>query len=230
MPIKSYSSKKIGAVEVGHEAKQYTLTSTRLVLRSFNQNEERFLIERYGVLLGKPENVALFGEGKPWTETQVTKFVQGEIKKWDENQKFAVFTIFNKETNEFMGCLYIDHSVADFAKVGAGHENVAEIGYIIDQAFWGKGYGTEIAILGKKYIKHIVAESPQDSLEGSIREIVATVHPDNIGSKKILEKTLKRHEEEEFIKFGGNRRLLFFKPFAVSTSAAAEPMPLGAKL
>jgi RimJ/RimL family protein N-acetyltransferase len=225
MLIKNYSSKKIGVVEVRNEANQYTICSARLALRSFNQNEEPFLIEQYAALLGSSKNVALFGEGKPWTLTQVTEFVHGEIKKWNDNQKFAVFTIFNKETNEFMGCLNIDHSVAGFAKVGAGHENVAEIGYIIDQAFWGKGYGTEIAILGKKYIKHIVTEAPTDSLEGSIREIVATVHPDNIGSKKILEKTLKRQEEEEFVKFGGKRRFLFFKPFAVSNVAEVEPMP-----
>ncbi|PWY53967.1 N-acetyltransferase [Legionella qingyii] len=225
-----YTSKKLGNVTIKSELNHYSVYSNRLEARSLNQDEESFLIDKYTLLLEKPENIKMFGEGKTWKPSAVKEFIKDEIKRWNFGNKFSVLSIYHSTTQEFIGYLCVNHSLDDFANVGVGHKNVGEIAYIIDQAFWGKGYGTEIAILGKKFIKHIISESENETLEHNIKEIVATVHPSNEGSKRILQKTLKHQEQEEFTKFGGQPRLLFFKPLKPYIPQVDESNVLAAKL
>lgn len=226
----TYTSKTLGNVIIKSELNKYTICSNRLEARSLNQDDESFLIDKYTPLLENPENTRMFGEGKAWGPSAVKEFIQNETKRWNSGNKFSVFSIYHSTTQEFIGYLYIKHSLDDFSNVGVGHKNAGEIAYIIDQAFWGKGYGTEIAILGKKFIKHIISESENETLEKNIKEIVATVHPSNEGSKRILQKTLKNQEQEEFTKFGGQPRLLFFKPLKNVDAEGSKPMDLNPKL
>ena len=226
----TYTSKKVGNVTIKSELNHYTIYSNRLEARSLNQDEESFLIDKYTTLLENPENVKMFGEGKTWGPSAVKEFIQDETKRWNSGNKFSVLSIYHSTTQEFIGYLHIKHSLDDFSHVGVGHQNVGEIAYIIDQAFWGKGYGTEIAILGKKFIKHIISESESETLEKNIKEIVATVHPSNEGSKRILQKTLKHQEQEEFTKFGDKPRLLFFKPLKTNVPLVDESSVFTAKL
>lgn len=226
----TYTSKKLGNVVIKSEFNHYTICSNRLEARSVNQDEERFLIDNYTLLLGNPENTKMFGEGKVWESSAVKEFIKDETKRWNSGKKFSVLSIYHSSTQEFIGYLYIKHSLDDFSNVGVGHQNVGEIAYIIDQAFWGKGYGTEIAIMGKKFIKHIISESESETLESNIKEIVATAHPLNEGSKRILQKTLKNQEQEEFTKFGGQPRLLFFKPLKTADASVSKPMNLTSRL
>ncbi|WP_133138016.1 GNAT family N-acetyltransferase [Legionella rowbothamii] len=210
-----YKSKKLGDVLIRNESNQYSIFSSKVEARSLNQEGEDDLIEKYTRLLGNQENVRLFGTGKAWTPEEVRGFIKNELKEWNSDNKFSVFSIYHSSTQEFIGFLQVRHALDDFSHVGEGHSNVGEIAYIIDKDFWGNGYGTELAILGKKFIKYIISESEQ-TLERDIKEIVATVHPENEGSKRILQKTLKHQEPEEFAKFGGQPRLLFFKPLISS--------------
>lgn len=228
----TYTSKKIGDIVIKSDANRYTMCSSRLEARSLNQDPEHCLIENYSRLLINPDNVRLFGDGKPLDSSAITDFIQTETKHWHEGNKFSVFSIYLANTQEFIGYLHIEHALDDFSHIGVGHQNVGEITYIIDQAFWGKGYGTEIAILGKKFIKQIISETADESPEKNMKEIVATVHPSNLGSKKILQKTLKHQEPEEFTKFGGQPRLLFFKPLdkVHKVLISTEPCPTEATI
>lgn len=207
-------SKKIGEVLIKQDGQQYTLCSPRLEARSLNQESEGTLITQYIPLLEKAENVKLFGMGVPWSMERVQEFIHNERSVWDAGNAFSVFSLYLTGTNEFLGFMQIKSSKDEFKYMGSGHSDAAEISYIIDSDFWGKGYGTEIAILAKKFIKMFAKEC-------EIKEIVATVHPENVGSKRILQKTLKRQEPEAFSKFGGQPRLLFFKP--LDTSKASFP-------
>jgi len=221
-----YTSKQIGNIAISTEGNKVTIKTERLELRSSNQNKAHALIENYTHLLGDPENVALFAEGKPWSKKKVEELVNNEIQKWDEDHRFCMFSIHDAKIGHFMGSLHVIHAKQDYTNIGSGHENVAEIAYILDKSYWGKGYGTEIAILGKKYIKHVIAEDEVNSLESPLQQIVATVHPMNIGSKKILQKTLKHQEDEELIKFNGQPRLLFFKPLKSASNPLKGVVPL----
>jgi RimJ/RimL family protein N-acetyltransferase len=211
MKTVNYASKKIDNIAISAGENTVTIHTKRLTLRSLNQTEEHFLIENYSLLLGDLENTRLYAEGESWSKQKVEEFVKCEKQKWDDGNQFCVFSIHN-EADQFMGSLRITHAEQDYENIGSGHKNVAEIAYIIDKSFWGKGFGTEVAIIAKKYIKHIISEAETNSLESQLQEIVATVHPLNEGSKRILQKTLKYQDGEEFFKFGGKPRLLFFKP------------------
>ncbi|WP_131782712.1 GNAT family N-acetyltransferase [Legionella gresilensis] len=212
MKITTYQSKKIGTVVVRTEGHQATICSDRLKLKSLNQCNISYLIDQYKPLLINPENTKWFGTGKIWSEKEVEDFVLEEEKYWREGRNYGAFAVYDAKTKNFIGSLFINQAINDFAHIGAGHKQAIEIGYIIDKEFNGKGYGTEIAILGKKYIKYLAANLTNLNEENKIKEIVATVHPLNKGSLRILEKTLKQQEPEEFKKFGGQPRLLFFKP------------------
>lgn len=230
MKQKNCISKKVGNITIKSKVNEHTISTNRLEARSLNQDDERFLLDKYTHLLASPENIKQFGEGKVWTPADVKEFIQAEMKRWNSGNKFSVLSVYHSATKEFIGYLHIKHSVDDFSDVGIGHQNVGEIAYIIDQAFWGKGYGTEIAVMGKKFIKHIISESENETIEKSIKEIVATVHPSNEGSKKILEKTLKQMEQEEFSKFGNQPRLLFFKTLKTANKSENPSLSLTAKL
>ena len=86
---------------------------------------------------------------------------------------------------------------------------------MLNHTFWGMGYGTEIAFAGKKYIKHMVEYGAFKNLNNPLTEIVATAHPENVGSIKILKKALKRQENNTINCFKGNERLFFYKPLDV---------------
>lgn len=226
MKTKSYASKQVGNIEIKTEANYLTINSQRLTLRSLNQDAKEELLINYTALLIKPENVRLFGDGNPWSPELIDELVTGESIKWNEGKPFGALSVHNAQTNEFMGYLDLHQVIEEYAKVGAGHSNAVEIGYILDNAFWGQGYGTEIAIIAKKYIKHVIAESSETKqLENRPKEIVATVHPKNEGSFKILQKTLKHKEEEELIKWG-QPRLLFFKPLKSHLAPSPNTMQL----
>ncbi|STX29239.1 Uncharacterised protein [Legionella beliardensis] len=219
MKITNQQSKTAGPIVVKTHDNQASIFSNRLELKSLNQSKDSYLNEQYGLLLGKPENISMFGEGKVWSTQAVNEFVASEVQKWNSGENYSNFSVHDKQTQEFIGSLFLKQVSDEFAHVGAGHKNTVEIGYIIDQRFGGKGYGTEVAILGKKYIKHVLATETQTK---PVDLAVATVHPNNIGSKKILQKTLKHQEPEEFLKFGNRPRFLFFKPLKPEAISALQ--------
>ncbi|BCA96237.1 hypothetical protein TUM19329_25980 [Legionella antarctica] len=225
----NYTSKKVGDITISVvDGNKFTITTNRLVLYSLNQIEEDSLIENYNHLLRDPKNVALYGYGEPWSREHVEKLIREQTLKWNSGERFCIFSVHDAASKNFIGSLTIKHAKNDFSTVGSGHENAAEIGYILDKKFWGKGFGTEVAIIGKKYIKHLVAEA-RNSHQDSPQEIVATVHPLNGGSKRILQKTLKNQEPDEFLKFGDLPRLLFFKPLKQINSLFEQPAALELK-
>lgn len=210
-----YFSKKAGEITIAQKNTWHSIYSQRLEARSLNQENESSLITQYTNLLGNLDNIYLFAEGKPWNTIAVKEFIQSEVRRWNAGNTFSVLSVYQSTTQAFIGFLQVKHLIDDFRDVGKGHPNVAEIIYVVDRAFWGKGYGTELAIMGKQFIKHLISESPKGSVERSIKEIVGTVHPSNEGSRKILENTLSFQEKNAFIRFNGQPRLLFYNPVEV---------------
>lgn len=63
--------------------------------------------------------------------------------------------------------------------------NETEVGYLLDQPFWGKGYATEAARASLQFGFDQFAFS----------YLIALVHPENIGSRRVLEKCGMRYME-----------------------------------
>jgi len=228
----NYLSKKAGNIAISTEQNNVTVHTSRLEFKSLNQQSKIHLIRHFSKLLGNQNNTKLFFEGKPWSKERVIAFIHHEGQKWDKGEQFSVFAVYNRTTQKFIGSLHVYYVPKEYASIGQGHENVAEIAYILDKTAWGKGYGTEIAVVGKKYIKHLVAQAEINSPAHQLNGIVATVHPENEGSRKILEKTLKNFEPEPFVKYGGQPRVLFYNrlsPQAV-TKQVENPLPLKVRL
>jgi RimJ/RimL family protein N-acetyltransferase len=58
-------------------------------------------------------------------------------------------------------------------------EGDIELGYFLKPSAWGKGYATDIA---RRLLEFAFRESP-------LEELVASVHDENLASKKVLEKS-----------------------------------------
>ncbi len=207
----TYHSKKVGEITIETESNFITIYTNRLKLRSLNQLNREELIAHTTQLMGAAENTALFGDGQVWDEKKVIALVDLAINEWNGNTRFGVFAVHDVKTNEFMGNLHVDYNPNEFFSIFGKHKNAAEIGYMLDHKYWGKGYGTEIAIAGKKYIKHMIATNGFERIENPLEEIVATAHPENHGSTSILRKTLKCQEDIVITRYG-HPRLFFYKP------------------
>lgn len=205
-------SKLTGPINLSITNHAVTLTTDRLIYLSYHQLNTAALSCQLGAILGNPENVKMYCEGKPWSQTRVNEYVQRHTLQWNQDNLYASLAVFDTATNTLIGNLGIYYPVETYEKIGRGHHNVAEIGYIIDHKYWGKGFGTEIATVGKKYINYLANQFNKEGTQSAPVEVTATSHPENKASKRILEKVLKNSEDVIFKKHNGNPRLMFFKP------------------
>ncbi len=226
----TYLSKKSGPITIRSEQNHLTIQTKRLKLQSINQIESESLIAAYTKLLTDPQNVAMFENGQPWDSERIRDYVTSETAQWDEGNLFGIFAVYDIEHEQFIGTLGIKFVPNEYKNLGHGHVNVAELSYVLDQSSWGQGYGTEIAIAGKKYIRCIREELTPKAIDSVPTEIVATVDPSNTGSKRILEKILKHQEDTLLIKFDGKPRVLFFKPLPIHPESSETSPMLLAKL
>ncbi|ESU28173.1 GCN5-related N-acetyltransferase [Flavobacterium limnosediminis JC2902] len=84
------------------------------------------------------------------------------------------FAVVLKETNEFIGW----SGIKFLTEPENNHVNVYEIGYRLQEEYWGKGYGSEAAQAWLDY----------GFSEMKIEKMYASVHKENTASKRILEK------------------------------------------
>lgn len=203
MKYETYLSKRIGEVKVLRKEGLILLESSRLQLKPLGQDDSGQLFENCTTLLTKMQNMSLHGSGKPWSFAEITALIEKEKTKLSQLDNFYKFSVYDLANQQFMGILTIDYQKDAIS----GHPNAVEIGYIIDEPFWGQGFGTELAIVAKKYIKDVLATVEMNDLP---QEIVATVHPENKGSYRILEKTLKNRDDLLLTRYG-QPRLCFFK-------------------
>ncbi len=212
---KSYHSKRVGAMTITSDGHEVTIVTARLKITSLNQHDSVYLKLKYTHLFTQPNNVALYRKGSVWSDEEIDESIQIEQAPWNTSKQFGDLIIEEIQSGEFVGVLSITYRPNEYSQLGIGHPMVAEIGYILEESFWGKGYGTEAAIAAKKYIKHMLASSFLDEAEMPVREIVATVHPNNAGSNAILSKTLKRKEPEAFERYG-SIRMFYYKPLKMN--------------
>ncbi len=107
-------------------------------------------------------------------------------------EKFKAILKTNKE-NSFYGfykvILIETEAVIGFAKIVPFEENSIEIGYALLAPYWRKGFTTELI---EKMTNHCLEYIPD-------KKIIAIVNLENIGSKKVLEKSnFKCYKQGEF--------------------------------
>jgi len=117
-----------------------------------------------------------------WGNEEVMKYCEGacarervlqSIEFYINLQKekgFSPYVVTLKENNEIIGACGFNPTKNDFE---------IELIYHFAQKYWGKGYTTEAA---KACLNHA-----RNNLK--INKIIASIHPSNIASRKVLEKS-----------------------------------------
>lgn len=222
---------------IDSSSQEVTITTNRLKLYSLNQRNIFQQICDYRALFSKPENMALFRDGKPWNIKMVVKYLDTQNAKWDEGDVLSTFSVHDKNSGSYIGTLNIYYRANEYEKTGGGHSNVVEIGYIVDKPNWGKGFGTELALVARKYIECLILDRLKDKNQSRPipDEIVATAHPDNKASLRILQRVLGKKEDTILKKFADQPRVMFFRPLkgpldkiADVSEASVEKASMGA--
>lgn len=150
-----------------------------------------------------------FPDPNPPQIKRVERFVAGQQEHW---QKFGygnwgILPVENQETQASSvvrnGIPHTDH-LAGFhpapQSMSSGRRqeiigwaglqflpelNEIEVGYLLDQPFWGKGYATEAARASLRFgFEHF-----------GFPRMIALVHPENIASRRVIEKCGMRYEK-----------------------------------
>jgi ribosomal-protein-alanine N-acetyltransferase len=121
----------------------------------------------------------------PMTEAEIRQEMPDSIKRGG-NGGIGIWCIADRKSGEKLGSTYllpmpIDTDDTDFSLVVMGQMPDAEIeiGYFLKRSAWGCGYATEVC-------KRVLQFAFQ---KVSLDEVVASVDEDNVGSKKVLEKS-----------------------------------------
>jgi RimJ/RimL family protein N-acetyltransferase len=154
---------------------------------------ERLLIESYKPchlqksisLYSDPEITRFYDSGKPKSVPMILSFVETYgIKPFQQGKKLGLFSIFIKDTCDFVG--HIDLTLFDETS------ETLEIGYILSKQYQGQGLGTEAAYaMIFEYIPYL-----QD-LGYYYKKVIATAHPQNVPSQKVLQKIGFIFEKEQ---------------------------------
>ncbi|MBV1707445.1 MAG: GNAT family N-acetyltransferase [Hyphomicrobiales bacterium] len=141
----------------------------RLMLRPVAQGDAR---EIYRGWAGRAKATRLMNFPRHLNQMASGAWVERCLRNWQEETAFA-YMIILRETGERVGSIELGLRGVD-----------AEIGYILAEQFWGRGYATEAtgALVGWA------------GAQRGIMRISATCHPDNIASSRVLEKAGLRLE------------------------------------
>jgi trans-aconitate 2-methyltransferase len=167
----------------------------RLSIRTYRDED----FEKCLKLYSDESLIKYFDNGKPKSCLELTTLTEDKGKRFSENgEPFGLFSIFQKIDNSFIGQI----DILPFDKHGT-----VEIGCIFDKHFHNQGFPMEAL---RAFIFSFINEINTQCFKyhGSpINKVIATVHPSNKASKRIVQNLGMTFEktEERF----GNPRLWF---------------------
>jgi ribosomal-protein-alanine N-acetyltransferase len=115
---------------------------------------------------------------KPLSLEETRAAIKSLTDNWEENH-FGVWAVIYKEQEKLIG-----HCGLKFL------ENTPEvqIGYLLLKSYWTRGLGTEAASAALKYGFEVV----------NLQKIVAVAKPENIASRRVLEKVGMKYEKDAY--------------------------------
>lgn len=140
------------------------LETNRLILRTWTQLDADALFE----IMRDARVMRYLAGGKPFTREKVVEFLIWAEKYQGENG-FCRWKVIEKASGETIGS-------CGFARPHGTAE--IELGYLLAQKHWGKGFATEAARAVKRY----------GFVKLRFREIIALTDSENTASQKVLEK------------------------------------------
>jgi RimJ/RimL family protein N-acetyltransferase len=165
----------------------------RLFIRSYN-NED---FERCLSLYGDRELTRYFDQGRPRTQREIFEYV-GERGPgyFDQGLPFGIFSVFLRESNEFVGQVDL---------VPTDKPGEVEIGWIFRKEFHHQGLCTEAVLSFLMPLVHRLVEMKFKAKGVVVNRVIATAHPKNIPSNKIIQKAGLIHFQTR-LRYGGKPR------------------------
>jgi RimJ/RimL family protein N-acetyltransferase len=127
-------------------------------------------------LMGDPRVGATLGG--TWDRQRVRERLAANIAHWQAHG-FGIWLWYERETGDFIARGGLNHTIVD----GCGD---VEIGWAVMADRWGEGFGTELAR----------ASAEAAFGEVGLREVVAFTMPDNVASRRVMEKTGFTYEHD----------------------------------
>lgn len=150
------------------------IETQRLRLRHFTPNDADELHRIYS----NPELFKYMSNEKPLLWEQTRTVINSIIESW-QHYNFGVWALVDKRNQKLIGhcgLKYLENTLE------------VQIGYLLLKSYWGRGLGTEAASAVLKY-GFEVANLPQ---------IVAVAKPENIASRRVLEKVGLKYEKDAY--------------------------------
>lgn len=141
------------------------LDTERLVIRSFRSDE----VEKVYQLDSNYKVMKYITEGITLSKSESKKRLCSFIENYQQNDRLGVWLVELKDKKEFIGRASL---------LKNEDLNIIEIGYRLLPEFWGKGYASEVIESLSIYVKKKL----------KIDKLHAMTYPENIASKKLLEK------------------------------------------
>jgi ribosomal-protein-alanine N-acetyltransferase len=142
----------------------HSLQTQRLTLRHFQPGDAPVLHRIYqseGVL-------GYFPNPLPPPLDRVERFIAHQQMHWDEHG-YGNWGILTPEEPEIIGWAGLQY---------LPELDETEAGFLLDRPFWGRGYATEAALASLQFgFEHF-----------NLDHIIALVHPENLASRRVIEK------------------------------------------
>jgi ribosomal-protein-alanine N-acetyltransferase len=146
------------------------IETSRLYLRQFSMADFNDL----STIRSDPEVMRFIGNGQPHSMDQVRDALGGILSVWKQHG-FGRWAVVHKPDKKLMGwcgLAFLDNT------------DEIEIGYGIAKEYWGRGFTTEAAAASLRY----------GFEELKLNRIVAVAMPENIASRRVMEKIGMRYE------------------------------------
>lgn len=155
--------------EDGFEIKTFStslvvMETERLLIRRITRKDMAALF----AIMGKPEVMYAWEHG--FTKKDVRKWINRQLTRYRKDG-FGYFAVILKESGNLIGQAGLMKSIIN------GNEAV-ELGYILDNAYWHNGYGTEAARACLEYAFE----------ELGLKTVCCSIRPENVASIRVAER------------------------------------------
>lgn len=130
-------------------------------------------LEDLAQIRGDAEVMRFIGDRKPQTKDKVRELLDEIYQHWQKHG-FGRWAVIDKSADQFIGLCGLNY---------LENTDETEIGYLLARSAWGKGYATESA---KACLRYGFEELKLD-------QIVAVAFPENLVSRRVMEKLGMRY-------------------------------------
>jgi ribosomal-protein-alanine N-acetyltransferase len=144
----------------------FKIETARLIMCPFIMDD----MDVFSKICNNPKVMRYIGNGQPLDRETVKTQITNWISLY-ERQGYGLLAVRLKENNQLIGFCGLLHQMVD-------EENLIELGYRLDEKFWGKRLATEAALAIKNYALNQL----------KIPRLISIIHHENVASKNVASK------------------------------------------